>query len=467
MKIKGHTTIILKDVKTGKVERHEDENMITNAISEYFRNMGLVNYPDIDKNNLVPLLLGGIMAFDGEISEDASIIHVPAGLNMIANGSIGTVNNSEVVELGSYSTTESGWQNDGSFVQTYDYTTSQANGTIACVCLTSQNYGKVGEGNSLSNVRLSPLVDIRSLAGSPTQYCSGIPGVLFNLNPSDSSVYSFNIEEVIVNDETVKKGFIRKYRLPFTKLNLKQTPSTPIKLSETSVSLSEELIDTNGSYLFQPLGNNLLLWNFNTDRNTTWGNGFTQYLWTVTPSGTISQTTVVNATGDSELIGLEVVYFDGNYGFFPKTYVDSSAVRVTTTTIYVWNLSNNSMSAIENPNGHTNTLVPQDPRQRIWNVGWDLFRGGTNDGRIITTGGENYSGFVVDAVLKKAFVNNALPVGYGITYSMYRLIRNVIAFRGQFYRDPTYIASINNLDTPVVKTSEKTMKIIYRLTFED
>ena len=32
-------------------------------------------------------------------------------------------------------------------------------------------------------------------------------------------------------------------------------------------------------------------------------------------------------------------------------------------------------------------------------------------------------------------------------------------------RDQTYIASINNLSAPVTKTPEKTMKIVYRLTF--
>ena len=34
-------------------------------------------------------------------------------------------------------------------------------------------------------------------------------------------------------------------------------------------------------------------------------------------------------------------------------------------------------------------------------------------------------------------------------------------------KDPRYLATINNLSEPVVKTISKTMKVIYTLTFEE
>ena len=39
--LKGKTIIELTDVNTGKVERHEDENMVTNALKHIFEPMGL------------------------------------------------------------------------------------------------------------------------------------------------------------------------------------------------------------------------------------------------------------------------------------------------------------------------------------------------------------------------------------------------------------------------------------------
>ncbi len=45
-----------------------------------------------------------------------------------------------------------------------------------------------------------------------------------------------------------------------------------------------------------------------------------------------------------------------------------------------------------------------------------------------------------------------------------KLIRHVGA---NLYRDQGYIATINNLSTPVVKDNTRTMRVIYRLTFEE
>lgn len=459
-KMKGHTTITLTNVKTGEVETHEDDNMMTNAIAEYFRNCGFVNIPNVNINNLVEELLGGVMGFDNTINENANIIHVPAGLKMTFNGSVGSINNSPPTELGSYSSSESGWQNDGSYVMTFDYSTSQANGTIACVCLTSKRWGYIGEGNATSEVRASSRADIRYIYGNINGYSLGY-GINFNIDVSDSSFYNFNIEEFEEGGETVRKGIIRKCRIPTTKLNLKSTQTAPIILSESIISLNDDFLNAT-SLQYQMLGNNLMLWDCS---NQEWGVDFTQHLWTLTPSGTITQTTITNTTGDTGLCGLGAAYFTGDYCFFPKNYIDGNNKKATTKTVYIWKRSTGVIHSVENPYGYNWTYNYSNPFSNVFYMGWDLYRA-CPDGRIITTGGNPYFGFVVDGVLEKTWVNNAMEAGFGVMNDVTGLLHVVKNSTG-FLRDMSYIASINNLTNPIVKTSDKTMKVVYRITFDD
>ena len=451
-KMHGHMSLTLTDVKTGKKEVIEEDNMMTNALQKYFANMGFLNFPNVNQSNMVEELLGGVLGFNDVISENANIIHAPAGLKMTFNGSVGTVNNGNPTELGSYSSTESGWQQDGSYVQTYDFSTSQANGTIACVCLTGKNYGFIGEGNSTSLTRRSSGVDGFNLRGSTTTY--SVLGSIYHVDLTDSSCYSFRIEEFEEEEGgetvTVKKGVIRKYRLPFSKVNIKGTVANPIILSETVITIDEEL--KNARIMTFPHDGKLLLWNIHESSNI-WGTNWTQYLWTVTTSG-ISRQTVTNTSGE-ELNGLQAAYFDGNYCFFLKTYPD-----LTSEKIYIWNRTNNSISVVDNPtgggSGHSTSWTAA-----MGTAGWDIVHG-TGNGRITTSG--SYP-MVVDAVLKAAYPINPYTTNL---YHWHEGGNNLVYYIGStFYRGQSYIASINNLDNPVVKTSDKTMKVVYRITFDE
>lgn len=471
-KMHGHMDIYLTDVKTGKVEEVHEDNMMTNALQEYFRNCGFLNYPNVNQDNMVVELLGGVMGFSEEIAENAANIHVPAGNKMIFNGSIGTLNNSAPTELGSYSADESGWQSDGSYVQTYDFSTSQANGTISCVCLTGRNYAYAGEGNTTSLVRHSNKVSITDLQGSLTSY-SGIDGTIFNISLTDSSCYAFSIEDVEDEGETVKKGFVRKWRLPISKINIKGTHTAPVMLSETEVTLDSDLLDnlpdsTNRKLIFtQPLGSNLLIWNGHYSGRPVpiWGDTFTQYLWTLTPSGTLTKQTLINTTGESNLPGIQAAYFDEKYCYFiwmqgvRASYGDNF---VDDRVIYVLNRTTGNTSIIQNPVGEYREDIVWYDRNGLRLIDWVLISG-SGDGRILTGG--KYKGCKsIDAVSEVCAPTNAQTRDYNFYYPVQGLIRsNGI----NLYRDQSYIASINNLDNPVVKTAEKTMKVIYRITFDE
>ena len=93
--IKGHMTIELADGKTGEVvERHEDDNLVTNGIKHYFKNMGFMNPTPIynttgqlianNPQNLAIPLFGGLLLFDTAQTENAEHIFVSGGTKMTA-----------------------------------------------------------------------------------------------------------------------------------------------------------------------------------------------------------------------------------------------------------------------------------------------------------------------------------------------------------------------------------------------
>ena len=150
--LKGKTTIELTDVNSGKVEVIEDTNMITNALQEFMRGYGMWGSnvlldEKIRTSELWVNLLGGLLLFDTQLEENADNTFMPAGVKMIGNASKDVVNTGTVTELGNYNVTESGVQSDGTIKFVYDFNTSQGNGTIKSVCLTSRVGGYEGMGN--------------------------------------------------------------------------------------------------------------------------------------------------------------------------------------------------------------------------------------------------------------------------------------------------------------------------------
>lgn len=169
-RIKGHTIIELKDAKTKHRKVIESDNTFQTDILADKMLGGVFRfgaYDDVPYANGLSYLyssftlsqlayaqmvntVGGIMLFDGEIEEGSR--YMPAGTKMIGNGGYGITNNATPVELGSYNSVESAIGNN-SFQFVYDWGTSQGNGTIASVCLTSRQGGLMGMGNPSGGIR--------------------------------------------------------------------------------------------------------------------------------------------------------------------------------------------------------------------------------------------------------------------------------------------------------------------------
>lgn len=180
--IKGHTKIELTDIKTKFRKVVESENTFQASIIAEKMRGGAFRYGEYDD---VPFAngkqyfytsytladiaraqyrntVGGILLFDDVIPVGSK--YMPAGVKMTANGAWDVVNTGTPQELGSYNAAESTNHLDDAFNQhafqfVYDWGTSQGNGDIASVCLTSKYGGAIGMGNpsgEIASTRYNP-----------------------------------------------------------------------------------------------------------------------------------------------------------------------------------------------------------------------------------------------------------------------------------------------------------------------
>ena len=148
--LKGTMKIELTDVHTGEKQTVVEQNMITNALREIFRPLGLDKSPSKVLYDWAPYyqkLLGGILLFDTNIEENADNLYPPPSARLIGCAAYGTQNNTKGTLRGGYNQTESELNLSNRYMKyVYDFATSQANGTISCICLTHLNGGFTSYG---------------------------------------------------------------------------------------------------------------------------------------------------------------------------------------------------------------------------------------------------------------------------------------------------------------------------------
>ena len=153
MPLHGYTKIELTDVKTGKVETQEKHNIVTNAVSNILNgfdrslNLQLMladklytndNSGDGTITNLITAFYGGLYLYDTPLGSNPDTLFAPAGAALVGTALQNTANTGINPYRGSYNQAESSVDIENGVVTfVYDFATNQANGTIASVCLTS------------------------------------------------------------------------------------------------------------------------------------------------------------------------------------------------------------------------------------------------------------------------------------------------------------------------------------------
>lgn len=144
MALKGTTVIELTNVKTGEVEKYEDENMVTNALNRFFTPIGyLKGFGELGSYDpIVHTHMGGMILFDSKLDEIADNIFPPASVLPVGYAGDNYVNDTTDVAVGSSNLTEREYNTYSGYMKfVYDFTTSQANGKINAIALTHKTIG--------------------------------------------------------------------------------------------------------------------------------------------------------------------------------------------------------------------------------------------------------------------------------------------------------------------------------------
>lgn len=424
----GRAKIELHNIHTGRTDKIEHGNVFKGEnIQKYLRTYGCFGNSFADMT--MPLyqdVIGGILLFDNIIPNESNI--VPAGVGMTANGVYGITNSSTPVEMGSYNDVESSISSDGNTItMVYDWNTSQGNGTINAVALTSYLAGLIGIGNEsgisrAGNVSLlsrrSPRYNNRS--GS---FCCGNKQV--KVTSVTSSVASFSVKHLwsinAVLDFNVENIEVSLPTKSFTISSYSVVQMSRNKL----VIIYGGAINNGGTLYIDEI--NTDTWTatarnvLNTTGNQIGGSGDLATGW-----GSISETElfVTNRTT------LKHYAMDIVNGTFEQLPMEDFAGGWASNNHICIRLTDNRILINGDLLGVANTTYM-----------WDRSKGTL---RIVNMGNS------------MAYTSNAIydnTVGGLLTYTS-----------GQIANNPFYLATINNLENPVTKDVSKTMKVIYTLT---
>jgi hypothetical protein len=455
MNIKGHTDIILTDVNTGEVERHSDDNLVTNALKYLVANGGFLSptvlHNPIGTNDFtIKDMLGGLLLFDKEIDENKDNVLIPPGVSMVGNGAIDVASNDEVLEFGSYSSSESGWTDSNTFTQVYDFTTQQANGKIASVCLTSKAFGELGAGNSLSEK-------------SKNNIYNGVVPKEIGLNYDDlvtgGWLYKYENNKIygISLDDDSKELTFYKVDCPFDTLDLRFNNSNVKKTEIKKLDLTAYRIKDN-------YGKSVAFFHVDAAYNITLA--FCDYSFTNYEERYYITTPILFLTIDTAnyTVSSEYSYTDadvinmGKHLCHPMA-TDNFMLLSTDTKFFIINKSDHSVTE------YTPTFTNFYPvLGNIYIHGdvinTDMWRFDLTIPKLFRTNGTEVAGHIYGA--QKYYLNlNDNPL------LLTRCAFDYSNPNAEVKRYLGYLATINNLSEPVVKDSTKTMKVIYTLKFED
>lgn len=506
--MKGNVKIVLKDKQGNIVHKEENHNLVTNFFSEYFRPLGVTREYPYDYN--VADMVGGILLMEDAITESANIVQMPAGNKMIGNGAVGIVNGSgtAVTELGSYNSAETGWQDNGDYKMTFEWTPSQANGTISAICLTNKAWGYVGEGNASSHGRITQSTSSKynpfNFDNSPcvpmgTVHSRYIDSGYTFLAPNGNAntfIRTNNFTYDTTNNCSITgKMILKDYYFPRTSIdfykgvNSKITPIQERQIDVPSTIISDFTSGhktSTGSFMTFDKANQKVHFAFGSDadsynRQTMKYTDQNVYCFhyditnkTMTANKVPLPSGVVEGLWQTASTSYPVpvaIYCNDDYVIIHRYYMNSPANsttgsdnNVTSCSIFFVKISDGTYTeaTLHFLSGRCpyTTFTYYDG---VWYVNY------STETSASTT---YYYMFKLDSVRKTAEVTNLFTEAGTYTSRGPLMIKSVeyplASFGGSAYvRNSHYIATIYNLQEAVTKTTSLTMQITYTLSFNE
>lgn len=455
MVVKGHAAIELTDVDTGEVETYEHDNMMTDAIGDAFgcNPFGMlyraveqaVGGTDAVLNDyLLPVCpkgTAGILLFPETLAEERGNTYPSSG-SLPSAWASNDVNTTTDPARGSYNAAESARLPNG-YKYVWDFTTSQGNGTIAALALTNPLGGRGGMGSINSDDGVFKLVKTSQYAVSDYSerwyfYC------IVELDVEGNYAISLSYSNA--------KVWIRKLHVAATEIGLLDG------LDEGGYRILEEdtlepsvfsFSGSNGTFLD---GGNGYWYGFRNTANSSgtatvyWirilktDHSFTEGIWTFASTFLATLGVQNYSTSQYSITCQRNCCIRGGYLY---------ALRYNRPGVYKINLSNTAdITYIEFPaagpaSGISNCYL-QVVNGMIFGTGFIILE----DDSVVRTKG---TGSRLGSITTPAFRYKDYLVGWNPSDRCLFMIM-------------PYLATVNNLDTAVEKTADKTMKITYTLT---
>lgn len=432
---KGHTKIELTDVISGKTETYEHSNLVTNVVADNISYMARITDYNTINNNFLPLYnsaMGGILLFQEKLTESTDNVMLPDNFeNPIVGYASNDAYNGDDAKRGSKNGIESVITENG-YKFVWDFSTSQANGNISSVALTSDVCGAAPYtyNNKISIMSLSSL----------------------NANITNDIItkvvdYDFNNSIALVFDPiTTTQLSVKQIRIPINRIGIQ----TQLLAAET---VSVDIYDLSKSM---------------NNTNALWIKGDDDYYYAIYANNSHTANIIrisQNNFAVDTTFGDTILLSNNNYYSVSKSYKNVAVLNGYMYIRYGKNLCKINLNDIN------------DIKEFI-------FEKGSGALMLSTLGNNLYSGQYVffnpgnsETTIKFIDRNALIDSQNWTSINAATAYKDVFLFlkeNGVFFSATSnnlyygttynYLATINNLSTPIVKTSAQSMKITYTLT---
>ena len=480
--MRGHTKIKLTNTKTGQVDVYESDNEFTPALDYIYKGTAsghCYNPQYILSTTGWTNFTGGLVAFDTALDTDC--IFPPATATAVAYGSYNYTDDpgnglrgiynasSSDVGLSSEAIDDYGNGNSTQYSATYEYTFTEdeAIGTIASVCLTSTTNGLVGYGSNAVTSNTSTSNGI-GLSGSYPAYSDIGDMVMVGTETGDEVIYLLDDENDTVNcvriDSTSSITFTQR-RAWLQGANLFRTMS-----SSTNTLVNEQAVDLETS-----IASTSRVWaNYDTD------NDYIYIISSSSSSSTISSATISvhrftydTTTHTVDTSSVQAWSFTNPTGASLGASISYHSFFAYNDVLYV--SSSDYYYAIELGDSITSTAIESSKDDLNMSSSSASYTYATfisaSNGRVYVQGyaasaviSANAGTYTVGRRENECLLNAMSVIAVPVLSNPCIMMTNSSSYR--FILHPCYLATVNNLEEPIEKTSEQTMTITYTITEE-
>ena len=410
----GHVRVETRDRWTGRVvDSQEKDNLVTNALQKFVSACAWIvsgTGATAMSAELLPFYskaLGGLFLFNGTLTESASNIGFPSNVNLV--GFAGQDTDSSNTLKGNLNPSESVYTSTG-FTTTWDFLTSQANGTIASLARSSWAVGGLTPVQSFDCFMPS---SFSYTFGSNTTTTPTSNVVYLGYDSTNKYLYLGLSSAATIGGVIYPTSNIYRVKADFDNVSLLQSylpPASRWTLVKSLTSSDGSASSTN--FVYDEYENNFI-----------YANGTTLHI--VAMDGTHTTKTLTGTSGN--LRATENYYW-----------------RASGDTVYCIDKTNVSNVETTTYSGTIVNIIPY------------------NNDIVFVIGGNSYN-----YMPTKLLYPNGTIIDFGYSGKNsgdnFRLVGRFCA-NGTTLRLPSfYLGTIANLDSPVTKTSSQTMKITYTL----